>query len=268
MAGAGGGSLVRVERRAACAWVVLDRPPLNLLTPELIRGIRDAFEGLRRDPTVRAAVVTGAGQVMTGGMQLQVLRDLTPGTAKELIALLHAAIHAVHEAPFPTVCMMNGHCLGAGFELAMACDLRTASSEATMGLPEIRVGVPSVIEAALLPGLVGPGRAAELLLTGIGIPASRALEWGLVNRVAPPERLEDVTWNLVAQILECAPSAVRMQKELIVRWRNTDQRTGIEYGINAFAQSYATGEAREAMEAFLEKRRPDFSRWNTPPGAP
>lgn len=258
-------SVLRVERREACAWVTLDRPPLNLLTPELIRALRDAVRALREDPGVRVAVITGAGRVMTGGMQLQVLRDLTPATAKGLITLLHEAIHAVHEAPFPTVCMMNGPCLGGGFELAMACDLRTASTGATMGLPEIRVGVPSVIEAALLPGLVGPGRAAELLLTGTSIPAERALEWGLVNRVAPPERLEEVTWTLVRQILEQAPSAVRMQKELIVRWRNADQRTAVAYGINAFAQSYATGEPREAARAFLEKRKPDFGPWT--PGA-
>jgi enoyl-CoA hydratase/carnithine racemase len=207
---------------------------------------------------VRIAVISGAGRVMTGGMQIEALRDLTPSLAKAFITRLHEAIRAVHEAPFPTVCMMNGHCLGAGFELAMACDLRTASSEARMGLPEIRVGIPSVIEAALLPALIGPGRAAELLLTGASIAASQALEWGLINRVAPPDRLESATLELIGPILESAPTAVRLQKELIVHWRNTDQRSGIAYGINALAQAYATGEPREAMEAFLEKRRPKF----------
>src|SRR5437763_12707183 len=117
---------------------------------------------------------------MTGGMQIEVLRDLTPSLAKAFITRLHEAIRAVHEAPFPTVCMMNGHCLGGGFELAMACDMRTAATGALMGLPEIRVGVPSVIEAALLPPLIGPARAAECLLTGESISARQALEWGLV----------------------------------------------------------------------------------------
>src|SRR6266852_4702908 len=128
-------AFVRVERRGGCAWVTLDRPPLNLIVPEMVRGIKAAFE------------------------------------AKAFIATLHDAIHTVHEAPFPTVCMMNGHCLGGGFELAMACDMRTAAVEALMGLPEIRVGVPSVIEAALLPPLIGPARAAECLLTGDSISA-------------------------------------------------------------------------------------------------
>jgi enoyl-CoA hydratase len=250
---------VRVEREGACAWVTLDRPPLNLIVPEMVEGIRRTFKTLRRDPGVRAAVITGAGRATTAGMQLQVLRELTPGGAKTFIASLHEAIALVHDAPFPTVCMVNGACLGAGFELAMACDLRTASTEAVLGLPEIRVGIPSVIEAALLPGLVGPGRAAEMLLTGDPVPARQALDWGLVNRVAPPGELRAATADLIARVLDCAPTAVRLQKELMVRWRDTDLRTAVEYGVNAFAQSFTTGEPREAMDAYLGKRKPRFA---------
>jgi enoyl-CoA hydratase/carnithine racemase len=253
------GAFVRVEREGALAWVTLDRPPLNLIVPEMVEGIRSTFEALRGDPGVRAAVITGAGRVTTGGMQLQILRGLTTAGAKAFIASLHEVINLVHDAPFPTICMINGACLGAGFELAMACDLRTAAPEASLGLPEIRVGIPSVIEAALLPGFVGPGRAAEMLLTGESVPAAQALEWGLVNRVAPRGELRGVTAALAARILECAPGAVRLQKELIVRWRNTDQRTAVEYGVNAFAQSFATDEPREAMDAYLGKRKPRFA---------
>jgi enoyl-CoA hydratase len=148
---------VRLDREDAIAWVTLDRPPLNLIVPEMVEGIRTTFDALRHDPTVRAAVITGAGRATTGGMQLQVLRDFTPATAKAFIASLHEAIDLVHDAPFPTVCMINGACLGAGFELAMACDLRTAAAGALLGLPEIRVGIPSVIEAALLPAWSGRG---------------------------------------------------------------------------------------------------------------
>jgi enoyl-CoA hydratase/carnithine racemase len=253
------GAFVRVERRDGCAWVVLDRPPLNLIVPALITDLREAFEALAADPAVRAVVVTGAGRAMTAGMQVQELRDLTPARAKRLITELHGAIHAVHEAPMPTVAMINGPCLGAGFELATACDLRTAAEDAILGLPEVRVGVPSVIEAALLPRLVGPGRAAELLLTGRPVTAGEALAWGLVNRVAPRADLRRVTEELLDPILQCAPSAIRLQKELIVRWRNTDERTAVQYGINAFAQAYATDEPREAIQAFLDKRAPRFS---------
>ena len=250
---------VRVERGAdGAAWVTLDRPPLNLIVPEMIRGLKRAFDELREDPRVRVAVLTGSGRAMTAGMQLQFLRDLPAREARGFIASLHDAIHAVHEAPFPTVGMINGHCLGGGFELAMACDLRTVADDALMGLPEIRVGVPSVIEAALLPKLIGPARAAECLLVGESINARQALEWGLVNRVASRADLAQVTEALVARILACAPTAVRLQKELIVRWRNTDLRTAVEYGVTAFAQASASAEPREAMQAFLDKRPPRF----------
>jgi enoyl-CoA hydratase len=251
-------TFVRVERRGSCAWVTLDRPPLNLMVPEMVRAIKAAFDDLRGDPRTRAAVLTGSGRAMTAGMDLQFLQHLTARQAKEFIATLHDAIDTVHEAPFPTVCMMNGACLGGGFELAMACDMRTAAAGTLMGLPEVRVGVPSVIEAALLPRLIGPGRAAEYLLTGESITAQQALEWGLVNRVTPSAGLGRATSELIDRILECAPSAVRLQKELIIRWRNTDLRSAVEYGINAFAQAYATEEPREAMQAFLDKRKPRF----------
>ena len=251
-------SPVRVEMRKGCAWVTLDRPPLNLIVPELIAELRAAVEALARDASVRAAVLTGAGRAFTAGMQVQVLRDLTPATAKALITSLHEAIHAVHDAPFPTIAMVNGPCLGAGFELAMACDLRVAAAGAPMGLPEVKVGAPSVIEAALLPALVGPGRAAEMLLTGESVAAEQALAWGLVNRVTPADELEAVTGGLVEKILACAPSAIRLQKELMVRWRNTDLASAVRFGINAFAQNYTSGEGREAALAFLEKRPPKF----------
>ena len=135
-----------------------------------------------------------------------------------------------------------------------------AAAGASFGLPEVRVGVPSVIQAALLPPLIGPGRAAEMLLTGAPITAAQALEWGLVNRVVPYDRLRAAAEELVAGILASGPEAIRLQKELIVRWRETDLTTAVRHGINAFAAAYATAAPREGMSAYLEKRRPSFER--------
>ena len=247
-----------VESRGSVAWVRLNRPPLNLLVPELIEALRDTFLGLARNRAVRLAIITGSGRMFSGGVDIEVMKELDVPSAKGFVTALHEAIRAVRDAPFPVIAMLHGYCLGGSFELAMACDLRTASADCRMGLPEIKVGIPSVIEAALMPGLVGPGRAAEYLLTGETIGADRALEWGLVNRVAPGERLESVTEELAEKILACAPTAVRLQKELLNRWRDTDLPTAIRYGINAFATAFATSEPREAMTAFLEKRPPRF----------
>jgi enoyl-CoA hydratase len=250
---------LRVERRDGTVHVTLDRPPLNLLTPEFVAALHECFTRLARDPEVRVAVLTGSGRAFTAGMDVKFLLDLDVATAKAFITTLHEAIHAVHEAPFPVVAVVNGAALGAGFELALACDLRIAAETATLGLPEVRVGVPSVIEAALLPALVGSGRAAELLLLGHAIPATQALAWGLVNAVASPDGMAAAVRRIVDGILSCGPQAIRLQKELMIRWRNTDLGTAVRYGINAFASAYATDEPRIAMQAFLEKRSPKFA---------
>lgn len=247
-----------VERDDGVVRCTLDRPPLNLLEPGLIRALRETFRTLAADPSVRVAVLTGHGRAFTAGMDVHVLASLDVTSAKELITSLHEAIRAVHMAPFPVVAALNGHALGAGFELALACDLRIAARGATLGLPEVRVGVPSVIEAALLAPTIGPGRAAELLLCGDSIGADDALAWGLVNRVVPAEELNAAVAATVGKILAGAPAAIRLQKELMIRWRSTDLATAVEYGVNAFAVSYASEDAREGLRAFLEKRPP---RW-------
>jgi enoyl-CoA hydratase/carnithine racemase len=176
------------------------------------------------------------------------------------VPFLGGAFTRLAALPVPTIAVLHGIAAGGGVELALACDLRVAVESASFGLPEVRVGVPSVIQAALLPPMIGPGRAAEMLLTGMPITAAQALDWGLVNRVVAGDRLRATVDELVAAILASGPEAVRLQKELIVRWRETDLATAVRYGINAFATAYATGEPREGMNAYLEKRAPNFKR--------
>ncbi len=249
---------VRVERAGGVAWCTLERPPLNLLEPGLITALHRTLGELAGDASVRVAVLTGGGRAFTAGMDVHVLAALDVPAAKALITSLRDAIAAVHRAPFPVIGAVHGACLGAGFELALACDLRVAAADARFGLPEVRVGVPSVIQAALLPPLVGPGRAAELLLFGETIGAAEALGWGLVNRVVPPAELRAAAQSYADRILAGGPAAIRLQKELMIRWRETDLQTAIAYGVNAFAAAYATGEPREGAEAFLEKRPARF----------
>jgi len=254
------GAPLTLQRAGAAVWCTLDRPPLNLFEPTLIRAVRDTFAELAADRATRVVVVVGSGRAFTAGMDVRVLRDLDTGRTRDLITTLHDAIAAVHRAPFPVIAAVNGPCLGAGFELALACDLRVSAASASFGLPEVRVGVPSVIQAALLSPMIGPGRAAEMLLTGAPISAAQALDWGLVNRVVPDDRLRATAEEFVTAILASGPEAIRLQKELIVRWRETDLATAVRYGINAFATAYATDEPREGMSAYLEKRPANFIR--------
>jgi enoyl-CoA hydratase/carnithine racemase len=253
---------VHVARQDGVARLTLDRAPLNLFEPGLIAALRDTVQRVGHDPGVRVIVLTGAGRAFQAGMDVNVLRDLDVGSAKALITSLQSAIGAVHDAPVPVVARVNGPALGAGFELMLACDIRVAVPDALLGLPEVQVGLPSVIEAALLSPAIGPARAAELLFTGDAVRAADVAGWGLVNRVVPPGELDAAVDRLVARILDAAPGAIRLQKELVIRWRQTDLTTAVRYGINAFAQSYATDEAREGAEAFLGKRQP---KWRSAP---
>ncbi|MBI1846697.1 MAG: enoyl-CoA hydratase/isomerase family protein [Candidatus Rokubacteria bacterium] len=249
---------VEVARDGDVVRCTLARPPLNLFDPDLIAGVHETFAALAADDGIRVAVLTGSGRAFTAGMNVRILASLDVGSAKALITSLHEAIEAVHHAPFPVIAAINGPCLGAGFELALACDLRVAAAGALLGLPEVRVGLPSVIEAALLAPMVGPGRAAQLLLTGEPVAAEEALGWGLVNRVVPLAGLEGAVAAVIASLRACAPGALRLQKELILRWRYTDLASAIHHGINAFAAGYASGEPQEGARAFLDKRPARF----------
>src|SRR5438132_2301207 len=179
-------SSLAVERRGDVVWCALDRPPLNLFEPGLITALRTTFETLARDTTIRATVLAGRGRAFTAGMDVRVLHGLNATSARALITDLCAAIDAVHRAPFPVLAAVHGACIGAVFELALACDLRLAAADASFGLPEVRVGVPSVIQAALLPPLIGPGRAAEMLLLGTPVDATRALGCALAHPAGQP----------------------------------------------------------------------------------
>jgi enoyl-CoA hydratase/carnithine racemase len=244
---------VRVEHRDGVAWVTLDRPPLNLFNPSLVADLTATFTALRHDDSVRVAVIGATGKHMTGGMQLQELRDLDPASARALITQLHDAIDAVYTAPFPTIAMVHGACLGAGCELALACDLRVLATDARLGLPEVRVGIPSVIHAALLPHIVGPTRAAEMLLTGEPIDAQTALAWGLANRIVERDELRGETERLVESVLRGGVNAIRLQKELMIQWREMGVREGITAGIAAFARAYETREPWEVIQLSIQK---------------
>jgi enoyl-CoA hydratase/carnithine racemase len=245
-----------VEREGGLARVTLARPPLNLLTPPLIGALRAAFEDLARVPEVRVVVLGGAGRAFSGGVEVQAMRDLDPAAARDFIGGLHAAIEAVAAAPAVVLARLHGHVLGGALELALAADLRLAGASCRLGMPEIRVGIPSVIHAALLPGLVGWGRTAELLLTGEPVDAPVAERWGLVNRAVPDEALDREAAAWAERLLALSPPALRLQKALLRDWRRMDLRSAMALSMDAFATSYGTDGPRRAMQAFLDRRRP------------
>lgn len=145
--------------------------------------------------------------------------------------------------------------MGAGLEIAAACDLRVASDSAQFGMPEVKLGIPSVIEAALLPGLIGWGRSRRLLLLGETITANQAESWGLVERVAAAEALDDAIQEWLELILQTSREALRLQKTLIRQWEDLPLSAAIQAGVDSFETAYGSEEPRVRMSAFLARRK-------------
>jgi len=243
----------RIARDGGVARLTLDRSPLNVLTPALIVALGVAFRELGADPGLRVVVLGGSGRAFSAGVDVAAMRDLDAAGARALIGALRTTIRALEEVPVPTIARLHGHALGGALELVLACDLRIAAASCRLGMPEITVGIPSVIQAALLPGLIGWGRTAELLLGGRSIDATEAERWGLVNRAVEDGALDREVEGWVDRLVALPPDALRLQKALLARWRRVDLDTAVELSMDAFVRAYATGEPQRAMQAFLER---------------
>lgn len=238
------------------ATVTVDNPSkLNILDPSGIAALERAFEGLAADEALRVVVLRGAGtRAFIGGADIRAMATLEPESARAFVTALHRACDAIRRLPVPVIARIEGYALGAGLEIAASCDLRIAADTARFGMPEVQVGIPSVIEAALLPRLVGWGRARYLLYTGEIIDAAEAGRWGLVERVVAPSGLDAAVEACAGAILAAGPRAIRLQKALIREWEDLPLDAAIARGIDAFADAYGTAEPGDRMAAFLVKR--------------
>jgi enoyl-CoA hydratase len=252
--------LVRREQRLEeghIAHVTIDNAAkLNSLNRELMTEIVDAAAALGDDPQLRLVTLTGAGErAFVGGADVGEIAALDHATARSFITLVHRCCNAFRRLPVPAIARIDGYALGAGLELACACDLRVASGRAIFGMPEVRIGIPSVVEAALLPKLIGHGRARRLLLTGETIGAEEALSWGLVDAVAPPDALDDAVKRFVHPILAAGPRAVRLQKSLILEWEELPTAAAIGRGIDCFVSAFDSDEPARMAGAMLSALR-------------
>lgn len=244
---AGGGLVARVK--------VDNQRRLNCLNSGLVVQIADAFHRLAQDQALRAVVLTGAGErAFIGGADLNELGAFCADSARLYITRLHAACKAIRDCPVPVIGRVNGFCLGAGLEVAASCDMRVASETAVFGMPEVHMGIPSVIEAALLPGLIGWGKTREILLTGDTFPAAEALAMGFAQKVVPNAQLDAAVDHWLAAILRTTPEASRAQKALMNRWERVSIEEGVMAGIDALAESYKTGEPQAAIKKFFDSK--------------
>lgn len=245
-----------IDRRGAAgciARIEIDHAPLNFVGPREVAGLTAAVRRASEDKSLRALILTGAGmRAFIGGADVSAMVAFDGPIAEGYIRSLSGLCQALRDCPAPTIARINGHCIGAGLEVAAACDLRIASANGKFGMPEVKLGIPSVIEAALLPRLIGWGRTAELVLLGQNVDATEIERWGFLNAVVPQDELDAAVARAIEALLAAGPEAVRRQKALMRRWEDAPLKDAIEAGVDAFARSFETDEPRRMMQAALD----------------
>src|SRR3954468_15135223 len=237
--------MVEFQRDGGIARIFLNRPQkVNALDSALLDALADALRQV--DQAVRVVVLGGRGNAFCAGADVNELRALNPQTAREFIGRVHVACDAVRKLAVPVVARLHGAVIGAGLELAAACDLRVAARGTRFAMPEVRLGIPSVVEAALLPRLIGSGRTAWLVLTGEAIDAERAQQWGLVESVA--DDVDRAVSQVTDSLLAGDRAALSAQKELLQAWEEQPLAASVAASIERFAQAYTIPRAKAAKE--------------------
>jgi enoyl-CoA hydratase len=252
---------VRIERDGAIAVLTIDRPKsLNALSQATLAELTQAARELDADAGVGVLIVTGAGEkAFVAGADITEMAHFGPAQAEDHARKGQTAMAAFERAKKPVIAAINGYALGGGLELALACDIRLASENAQMGLPEVSLGtIPGFGGTQRLARAVGASLAKELVMTGRRVKADEALRIGLVSRVVPQPQLLETAKQLAREILANGPYAVRLAKEVIDRGYETDLHTGLRLEEKAFGLTFATADQKEGMRAFVEKRKPTW----------
>ncbi|MEO6956817.1 MAG: enoyl-CoA hydratase-related protein [Antricoccus sp.] len=241
-----------IEDISSIRWITLNRPrQLNALRVADLDVIYEAITAAPHD--VRAIAITGAGdRAMGAGMHTETFQSLDKNAARAVISKVGRAVGAIRLCPKPTAIVLNGYCLGAAFEMALAADLRIAHHDVIVGLPETKLGIPSVVDAALLQNYVGLSLAKEMILTG-DLYRAADITPSIINRWAQPLELHSVATALLGKLTSLTPQVIAAQKDLFETWLNAPLQDGIAHSIEVFADCFDHPATRAAVEAYRRK---------------
>lgn len=254
--------VVSVEEDGLIATVRINRPQvLNALNSAVLIALRDAFASLATSTSVRAIILTGTGErAFAAGADIKAVHTQPPNRARQTARLGQEVTLAIEATPQPVIAAVRGFAFGGGCELAVACDLRIAATDAVFAQPEVGLGIPPGWGATQrLPRLIGLERAKDMIFTGRRVGAEEALRIGLVSQIVSPESLMAVAHETAATIARQAPLAVAAAKRAINSALDLPLAVGLAYEAEVFALAFATNDQREGMTAFIEKRRPTFT---------
>ncbi|MFF1355968.1 enoyl-CoA hydratase/isomerase family protein [Streptomyces sp. NPDC058297] len=252
-------SVLTLTRDGAVATIRVDRPKANAVNPAMIEEFRTVLPPLAADPEVRCIVVTGTGRFFIAGADIAVMRDLSTANQARMRRWIDVQ-RMIEQAPKPVVAAMNGHALGGGAELSLACDLRIVSSGAVFGFPEIRLGLfPGAGGSQRLPRLVGPHLAKRLMIEGDHLTAQRARELGLVDLVVDPAEFDAVVAEQARRLAAKPTAAVALLKRVVNEGYGLPVDEALEREEKGVAELTRTADAAEGLQAFLDKRDAVFS---------
>jgi enoyl-CoA hydratase/carnithine racemase len=241
-------------RGADLLLLTLQRPEKrNALSLALIEQLTSELQRSEDDPSIRGVIVAGAGPSFCAGVDLHEFADATPESARVLIDALRVLCLTVRELSKPVACAIQGHCLGGALELTACADFRVCTPDAQLGMPEVILGLPSVIDAVMLGHLIGVGRARELLLTGEPISGETALSWGLVNRLSSLDELINTTADLLRLATRHLPEVVAAQKRLHQQWLELPYTQAVELSAEALVDAFRTGAPQQLAAARLRR---------------
>lgn len=255
-------NLVLYETQSHIATITINRPEaLNALNLDVLKGLEAVIDDVNKNTAIKVAIITGAGgKAFVAGADIETMIKMTPGEAAAFSTNGQQVFNKISALPQIVIAAIDGFALGGGCELALACDIRIASTKSKLGIPETGLGViPGFGGTQRLPRLVGLPIAIELMVTARQMPADECLKCGLVNHIVPSEEIISFCWDLAEKIVKNSSSAIKLGKMAMYNGSEMDMENALAYESSMFALSFATPDQREGMEAFLAKRKPVFS---------
>jgi len=261
-------SLIQSRADGPLLYVTINRPEKrNALTPSMLAELAAQVAAADLQPAVRVVIVAGAGSIFSSGIDILSLAESRAASAgrdagrwlRRLADEMQQALHTIEATEVPVIGALHGQVMGLGLELALAFDLRVASDDCKLSIPEARMGLLADVGGTTrLSRVVGPSRAKDMLMTARSVDANEALQWGLVNRVVPAADLLTAATALGEQIAANAPLAVGMAKRIVDQGDGLDRHSQMALERWAQSQLISTADVEEAVRAFLEKRPPRF----------
>jgi enoyl-CoA hydratase len=249
-----------IEKKGKIACIMMNAPDtLNALDRAALGELEQAFADLESDAEILVAVLTGAGKAFVAGADVSEMKDMTPDEARDFAQYGQSVLLKIEQSRVVTIAAVNGFALGGGMELAMACDIRIASTKAKLGQPELKLGItPGFGGTQRLARIAGIGRAKAMLFTGDAVDGEKAKCYGIVSAVYEPDELLGKAGELADKVAAMGPAALAQAKKAVDEGYGTAMTEGCSIEADAFAECFAAGDAKKGMDAFLEKREPEW----------